>query len=186
MGRQWRRGDVPLRDQRWQHQDSRREDPVRREFADRADDGDGECLILQWTSTRRVKSSIIVQKCRLGDGFGPYSCPSPAGDKGAHVANLSDSVLPQKLRGQQHILQRLQAADLDVPFSPPTVLRVLHDQRLTLFEFARYGSLQSVLQKNGDPNAAASAQSPLPNRALVEIFRCREFHEFVSCQSGPS
>lgn len=94
----------------------------------------------------------------------------------AHAPSLLTYTFPpQKLRGQQHILQRLTADDLRLPYSPHVVQQALADERLTLFQFAKYGTLKSVLHRHGDPNAGPAGQRPFPNRALVEIFRCCKF-----------
>lgn len=81
----------------------------------------------------------------------------------------------QKLRGQQHLLQRLFAEDLKLAADPLDVELAMDDRRLMLFEWAKYGALSDLLRRHGDESRSADDQLALPNRALVQIFHCCEF-----------
>lgn len=82
----------------------------------------------------------------------------------------------QQFRGQDHILQRMTAADLGLPDGLRNYAQaVLNDERLMLFEFAKYGSLGGLLKKASIPTAPGSGQfQPLPNRVLAHVFHCRK------------
>lgn len=83
----------------------------------------------------------------------------------------------QQFRGQDHILQRMTPIDLGLPDElRSSAATVLNDKRVMLFEFAKYGSLASLLKKACVPTSPGSSQfRPLPDRVLIHIFHCREF-----------